>query len=176
MSKIIYKEIQVHWCMARCWVVRGVPFEGMHQVLDTLPTQSLAIDIAKLHAFGSDQLPRKALQVRVFKKSHGLKQIISPPEDLSEKVSSHEELVMRLAREYCERRSFPFDIPSVGTTIGAMELEKPVSWWGSAHDVYEWALRLRDEIIEIRNYMASQGRGLHDEPVDRQTDYVGGAL
>jgi hypothetical protein len=84
-----------------------------------------------------------------------------------------EELVMRVAQDFCEHKTLPFDIPTVGKAIQMLEAEEPAQWWGSAHSVYEWALNLRDEIAECRNYMASQGRELHDEPVDTQSDYLG---
>lgn len=77
-----------------------------------------------------------------------------------------EELVSRIAQDFCEHKALPFDVPTVGTAIKMLEAEEPVAWWGTAHDVYEWALALTDEIMECREYMASKGRGLHDEPVD----------
>ena len=57
-------------------------------------------------------------------------------------------------------------IPSVEYCVEHLLHEKPQMWWGDEQDVLEWAIRARDEIIEGRNYVASRGRGLHDEPVD----------
>ena len=57
-------------------------------------------------------------------------------------------------------------IPSVEYCVEGLLYEKPQFWWGDEQDVLEWAIRARDEVIEGRNYMASKGRGLHDEPVD----------
>ena len=57
-------------------------------------------------------------------------------------------------------------IPSVEYCIDQLLYEKPKMWWGDEQDVLEWAIRARDEVIKGRNYMASKGRGLHDEPVD----------
>jgi len=37
--------------------------------------------------------------------------------------------------------------------------EKPAEWWGGTQDVYEWALRALDEILECKNYMAGN---VHD--------------
>ena len=171
MSSIIWKEIQVHWCPARVWVVRAIPFKGMHKVLDDLPTQRLARQVAELHAFGGRLQPQKALALKIFRKDGEVREIITKKP--SEDMSSSEELVVSVAQNYCEAQPMPITIPTVGKAIKMLELEEPAQWWGSAHDVYEWALRLRDEIAESRNYMASQGRELHDEPVDTQSDYLG---
>ena len=43
---------------------------------------------------------------------------------------------------------------------------EPLEFWGDKQDVLEWATFARDEIIEARNYRASGGRDLHDEPAD----------
>jgi|DEB0MinimDraft_6_1074348.scaffolds.fasta_scaffold14081_2 hypothetical protein len=57
-------------------------------------------------------------------------------------------------------------VPSVEVCFDGLLVEKPLEWWGDEQDVFEWARYARDQIIEGRNYMASKGRGLHDEPVD----------
>jgi len=84
-----------------------------------------------------------------------------------------EKLVLDLANRYLTNNvSMKLDekglirIPSVEVCLDALLLQHPLEWWGDERDVYEWAIRSRDEIIEGRNYMASKGRGLHDEPVD----------
>ena len=84
-----------------------------------------------------------------------------------------EKLVLDLASRYLTNNvSIKLDdkgmirVPSVEVCVDGLLLEKPLEWWGDEQDVLEWAIRARDEMIEGRNYMASKGRGLHDEPVD----------
>jgi len=48
-------------------------------------------------------------------------------------------------------------VPSLEDTQAMLTTEKPLEWWGDAQDVYEWALRARDEILQGKNYMASNG-------------------
>jgi len=72
-----WEEVQVHWCNARRWVVRGVySFDeqgivrnGMpySDVLDDLDTQKEAIERAKFFAFDtSDGKPQRGKWVKVF--------------------------------------------------------------------------------------------------------------
>jgi hypothetical protein len=81
---------------------------------------------------------------------------------------ARENLVLKFAERYLINNidSPRFAIPSVEYLIDELLYEKPKMWWGDEQDVLEWAIRARDEIIEGRNYVASRGRGLHDEPVD----------
>lgn len=57
-------------------------------------------------------------------------------------------------------------IPSVEACMNALLLLEPMEFWGDKQDLTEWAIFARDEILDVRNYIASKGRGLHDEPVD----------
>lgn len=81
---------------------------------------------------------------------------------------ARENLVLKFAERYLVNNidSPRFAIPSVEYLIDELLYEKPRMWWGDEQDMLEWAIRARDEIIEGRNYVASRGRGLHDEPVD----------
>lgn len=81
---------------------------------------------------------------------------------------ARENLVLKFAERYLVNGidNPQLAIPSVEYFIEELLYEKPQIWWGDEQDVLEWAIRARDEIIEGRNYMASKGRGLHDEPVD----------
>ena len=81
---------------------------------------------------------------------------------------ARENLVLKFAERYSSNGidSRNFAIPSVEYCIEELLYEKPQIWWGDEQDVLEWATFARDEIIEGRNYMASKGRDLHDEPVD----------
>lgn len=58
------------------------------------------------------------------------------------------------------------DIPSVEVCMDVLLFVEPLEFWGDKQDVLEWATFARDEIIEARNYRASGGRDLHDEPAD----------
>jgi hypothetical protein len=79
---------------------------------------------------------------------------------------ARENLVLAMAERYLTNSIDSKRVPSVEVCVDGLLFEKPQAWWGDEQDVLEWAIRARDEIIEGRNYMASKGRGLHDEPVD----------
>ena len=68
-----------------------------------------------------------------------------------------ETLVIAIAGRYMVGKQLPFDLPSLEDTQAMLIAEKPLEWWGNAQDVYEWSLRARDEILECKNYMASNG-------------------
>jgi len=68
-----------------------------------------------------------------------------------------ETLVIDIAHRYTVGKQLPFDLPSLEDVKDMLTAEKPTQWWGNAQDVYEWALRARDEILEGKNYMASKG-------------------
>lgn len=67
-----WQEVQVHWCMARRWVVRGVYSFDKHgipysDVLDDLDTQKKAIERARFFAFDtSEGKPQRGKSVKVF--------------------------------------------------------------------------------------------------------------
>tara|TARA_R110000796_G_scaffold52840_1_gene124398 strand:- start:262 stop:495 length:234 start_codon:yes stop_codon:yes gene_type:complete len=68
-----------------------------------------------------------------------------------------ETLVIDIADRYTVGKQLPFDLPSLEDTQAMLTTEKPLEWWGNPQDIYEWALRARDEILECKNYMASNG-------------------
>lgn len=79
-------EVQVHWCNARRWVVRGVYSFDEHgivrngapysDVLDDLATQKEAIERAKFFAFDtSDGKPQRGKAVKVFTQSGNIKHV-----------------------------------------------------------------------------------------------------
>jgi len=72
-------------------------------------------------------------------------------------VDERETLVIDIADLYMVDKQLPFDLPSLEDTQAMLIAEKPLEWWGDAQDIYEWALRARDEILECKNYMASNG-------------------
>ena len=79
-----------------------------------------------------------------------------------------ENLAIDLAYRYLEQeQTLPIAIPSDEHVEVMMINEKPLAWWGGSPDFREWTLRIKDEIIEGRNAMASNGRDLHDEPSDK---------
>ena len=73
-----------------------------------------------------------------------------------------EALVIDIADRYTSGKQLPFDLPSLEVAEAMLTAEKPAEWWGGAKGVYEWALRAVDEILEGKNYMASNGRDLHE--------------
>jgi len=79
-----------------------------------------------------------------------------------------ENLAIDLAYRYLEQeQTLPIAIPSDEHVEVMMINEKPLAWWGGSADFRDWMLRIKDEIIECRNAMASNGRDLHDEPSDK---------
>lgn len=84
-----------------------------------------------------------------------------------------EKLVIELANRYLTHSvelnlngDGSIEIPSEEVCINALLLVRPLEFWGDKQDLTEWARFARDEIIEGRNYRASGGRDLHDEPAD----------
>lgn len=74
-------EVQVHWCNARRWVVRGVYSFDEHgipysDVLDDLDTQKEAIERARFFAFDtSDGKPQRGKAVKVFTQRGNIKHV-----------------------------------------------------------------------------------------------------
>jgi hypothetical protein len=81
-DQFVWREIQVHWCDAHRWVVRGVLPDGSSEYLDDLSTQVEAIDEAEIYAFDTSCGPKRAPIVKVFTKGDDIKKIIEPlPEE-----------------------------------------------------------------------------------------------
>ena len=87
---------------------------------------------------------------------------------MTDMEKQREDLAIDLADRYFQQnQTLPIAIPH-DTYVAVMMLdEKPLAWWGGSPDFREWMLRIKDEIIEGRNAMASNGRDLHDEPSDK---------
>lgn len=78
-------------------------------------------------------------------------------------MEQREALVIDIADRYFVGKGLlDIIVPSLEDTQAMLTTEKPLEWWGNAQDVYEWSLRARDEILEGKNYMASNGRDLHE--------------
>ncbi|MBT6026388.1 MAG: hypothetical protein HOH12_14155 [Gammaproteobacteria bacterium] len=73
-----------------------------------------------------------------------------------------EALVIDIADRYTVGKQLPFDLPSLEDAEAMLTAEKPAEWWGGTQDVYEWALRALDEILECKNYMAGNVHDLHE--------------
>ena len=84
---------------------------------------------------------------------------------MTDMEKQREDLAIDLADRYFQQnQTLPIAIPH-DTYVAVMMLdEKPLAWWGGNPD---FRLRIKDEIIEGRNAMASNGRDLHDEPSDK---------
>ena len=80
MSHIVWEDVQVHWCQASRWVVRGViksdEGERFSEYLDDFSHQADAIDEAKIYAFDTSCGPARGLQVTVYTKDDRVKQRI----------------------------------------------------------------------------------------------------
>jgi hypothetical protein len=80
MSNIVWEEVQVHWCQARRWVVRGViasgESQGFAEYLDDFESQADAIEEAKIYAFDTSCGPERARNVKVFTKNDTVKKVI----------------------------------------------------------------------------------------------------
>ena len=86
---------------------------------------------------------------------------------MTDMEKQRENLAIDLAYRYLEQeQTLPIAIPSDAYVEVIMLDEKLLLWWGGSSDFREWMLRIKDEIIECRNAMASNGRDLHDEPSD----------
>jgi hypothetical protein len=73
-----------------------------------------------------------------------------------------EDLVIDIAGRYLTGKELPFDLPTLEEAEAMLIAEKPTKWWGGAKGLYQWALRARDEVLEGKNHMASNGRDLHE--------------
>ena len=87
---------------------------------------------------------------------------------MTDMEKQREDLAIDLADRYFQQnQTLPIAIPH-DTYVAMMMLdEKPPAWWCGNPEFREWMLRIKDEIIEGRNAMASNGRDLHDEPSDK---------
>lgn len=71
-----------------------------------------------------------------------------------------EDQVMALVGRYFDGKELSeILVPSLEEAEVMLLSEKPQEWWGNGQDVYEWSLRAIDEILDGREYMASNGRG-----------------
>ena len=73
-----------------------------------------------------------------------------------------EALVIDIAGRYLTGKELPLALPTLEEAEAMLTAEKPTEWWGGTQHVYEWALRALDEVLEGKNYMASNGRDLHE--------------
>lgn len=73
-----------------------------------------------------------------------------------------EDLVIDIAGRYLVGKELPFDLPSLEEAEAMLTAEKPTEWWGGPKSLHQWALRALDEVLEGNNYMASNGRDLHE--------------
>ena len=66
-----------------------------------------------------------------------------------------EDQVMALVGRYFNGKELSeILVPSLEEAEVMLLSEKPQEWWGNGQDVYEWALRAIDEILDGREYMA----------------------
>ena len=74
----VWREVQVHWCHARRWVVRALVFSSDYaDYLDDFATQKEAIDEALIYAFDTSCGPERAERVVVYTKNDDIKKIIT---------------------------------------------------------------------------------------------------
>ena len=91
--------------------------------------------------------------------SEEMQQIISA---IKTSEMEREDLVIDIAGRYLTGKELPFDLPTLEEAEAMLIAEKPTEWWGGAKSLYQWALRALDEVLEGKNYMASNGRDLHE--------------
>lgn len=74
----VWREVQVHWCHARRWVVRALPTRNdWGDYLDDFATQKEAIDEALIYAFDTSCGPERAERVVIYTKNDDIKKIIT---------------------------------------------------------------------------------------------------
>ena len=88
-----------------------------------------------------------------------IQQIISAIEAVE---IGQEDLVIDIAGRYLVGKELPIALPTLEEAEAMLTAEKPTAWWGGAKSLHQWALRALDEILEAKNYMASNGRDLHE--------------
>ena len=91
--------------------------------------------------------------------SEEMQQIISA---IKASEMEREDLVIDIAGRYLVGKELPFALPTLEEAEAMLTAEKPTEWWGGPKSLHQWALRARDEVLEGKNYMASNGRDLHE--------------